>query len=116
MQLALMVFWYITLQFAICFLMDSLVELKRQVLEKAPKDWGKVPADKGRVWKLVDENGIERVRFMSPTEGGKFAHTDTGYWRLQDEQGRHLDEFGDVINPAADSYDNLTHIPYTGLR
>lgn len=69
-----------------------------------------IPIPKG--WKIVDENGVERIRYMRPDKNGKFHHEQTGYFVRQDEHGRFLDIDGNVI-PDGPAQITLRHIPDT---
>ena len=86
-----------------------------QILENKPKNWTKQPA-RGNGWVLVDENGNERIRFMRPDKNGKFHHNETGYWRLNNENGDFLDEFGNIVPVTDPDFHIKTHIPFTGVR
>jgi len=85
----------------------------KQVLKAKPKNWHKVPAT-GNGWKLVDENGVERIRFMRPDPSGGFHHQRTGYWRIQDADGNFLDEFGNIVSRMDPDFHIKTHIPFSG--
>ncbi len=69
---------------------------EKQVLAAKPSTWKKVKAD-GNGWKLLDENGVERVRYMRPNPKGRFTHEKTGYWRLQNSSGDYLEGIWEVI-------------------
>jgi RHS repeat-associated protein len=88
---------------------------ERQMLKATPSSWKKVPAE-GNGWKLVDENGVERIRFMRPNPNGSFAHQKSGYWRMQNAAGQYLDEFGNVVPMTDPNFNIKTHIPYSGVR
>ena len=87
----------------------------KYVLKNIPKGWKKVPAD-GNGWKLVDENGIERIRFMRPSKEPipKWERMKQGYWRRQNENGDFLDVDGNVVKRSDENFNEKTHIPYTG--
>ena len=92
----------------------------KHVLKNIPNGWKKVSAN-GKGWKLVDENNIERIRFMRPQKTGflKWARQKGGYWRRKDANGNFLDVQGNVVDNALKSTDKdlfqwLTHIPYSG--
>ncbi|XXY54662.1 hypothetical protein WME91_26370 [Sorangium sp. So ce269] len=89
---------------------------QKNILRRAPKSWRREPVDSGSGWKLVDENGFERVRFMrpDPRSRGVWHRLKLGYWRMQDELGRLLDENGNVVPESDPDYKFKTHIPYTG--
>lgn len=89
---------------------------EKNVLRRAPRSWRRVPVEKGSGWKLVDENGVERVRFMrpDPRSRGVWGRLKLGYWRMQDELGRFLDENGNVVPESDPEFHFKTHIPYTG--
>ncbi len=90
---------------------------QQQILKAAPKTWKKLPSDRGNGWKLVDENGIERVRFMRPVKDvdPQWTRMKSGYWRRQNANGADLDEAGRVV-PRTDPYfEEKTHITYSGV-
>ncbi len=80
-------------------------------LKNIPEGWKKLPADRGHGWKLVDENGVERLRFMYPNKRGRFFHEKTGYFHRKDQFGNYLDIDGNVVPPDHPLFDQLTHIP-----
>jgi hypothetical protein len=90
-----------------------------QILRMAPKTWKKMKVDRGIGWKLVDENDIERVRFMKPDPKDKSAiwyRIRHGYWRWTNERGEFLDEYGEVVDENADpDFQFKTHIIYSGV-
>ncbi|WP_437576460.1 hypothetical protein [Sorangium sp. So ce887] len=89
---------------------------EQNILRRAPTSWRRVPAEKGSGWKLIDENGVERVRLMrpDPRSKGVWGRLKLGYWRMQDELGRFLDENGNVVPETDPDFQFKTHIPYTG--
>jgi RHS repeat-associated protein len=73
-----------------------------------PSGWAERPAVRGHGWVWVDENGIERLRYMYPDKNGRFVHEKTGYFRWTDGHGSPLDRYGNVVrDPAAH---DATHI------
>ncbi len=63
------------------------------VLKNIPKGWKKLKATRGNGWKLVDKNGVERIRFMRPAKKRGlhvWGRLKSGYWRRQDGQGNFL--------------------------
>jgi len=89
---------------------------EKNVLKNIPKGWKKRPAD-GNGWKLIDQNGNERIRFMRPSDETvvKWERMKNGYWRRQNEHGEFLDEFGEVVPESDPDFMFKTHIPYTGV-
>jgi len=88
---------------------------QRKVLSEAPPTWKKLPANRGNGWKLVDENGVERVRFMRPEPDAiNFQHERTGYWRWKNADDEWLDESGKVVHASDPDFHRKTHIPYSG--
>ncbi|WP_199789873.1 hypothetical protein [Sorangium cellulosum] len=87
-----------------------------RIIRRAPTSWRREPTEKGSGWKLIDENGVERVRFMrpDPRSQGVWGRLKLGYWRMQDELGRFLDENGNVVAETDPDFQFKTHIPYTG--
>jgi hypothetical protein len=80
-----------------------------------PKNWQLLPADGKKGWKLVDENGIERVRYMYPDKNSKWYHGKTGYFRRQDAAGNWLDEAGNIVSESNPLFNQLTHIVPSGI-
>jgi hypothetical protein len=93
------------------------VKSPRQILKAAPKTWKKVPADKGHGWKLMDENGVERVRYMYPSKEKvpKFERMKDGYWRRKDADKNYLDESGEVVPESDPLFQEKTHFGVTGV-
>lgn len=76
----------------------------KQVKRKKPPGWRIVPADSGRGWKMIDEKGNTRIRFMRPNPRKKgtrqsWVHTGTGYWMIRDARGNYLDGDGNIVAP-----------------
>ncbi len=78
----------------------------QQLMDKNPS-WKRLPADKGHGFKLVDENGVERFRYMYPNKTNpKYPHERTGYICRQNANGEWIDIDGvpirhidpDVVN------------------
>ncbi len=82
-------------------------KVAQDILSREPT-WKKIPADRGRGWKIIDGNGTERMRYMYPQKTG-FPHERAGYFVRQDAQGRFLDIDGSVI-PDGDLQITLRHI------
>ena len=87
------------------------------VQKRMPKSWKKLPAaaepgpmQKASGWRWIDENGVERYRYMHPDKNGRFPHEKTGYWRVQNELGEFLDEFGNVVPKTDPLFNVKTHI------
>ena len=91
---------------------------EQQILKHAPKEWKKLPADRGNGWKLVDENGVERIRFMRPSKETvpKFDRMKDGYWRRQDANKNYLDEYGNIVSESDPQFQDKTHIWYSGVK
>lgn len=92
---------------------------EQQILCHAPKSWKKVTTDRGNGWKLIDENGVERIRFMRPDKKSispKWDRIKDGYWRRQNENKEFLDEYGNVVPESDPQFQEKTHIGYTGVR
>jgi activator of HSP90 ATPase len=91
------------------------------VLKNIPKGWKRVPTEingkRTNGWKLIDGNGIERIRFMRSTDETvtKWERMKSGYWERMDETGdNYLDELGNVILDTDPNLRYKSHIPYTG--
>jgi len=82
----------------------------KYVEERMPSSWKKSPADRGKGWKWVDENGKERYRYMYPDKNGTKVHEQKGYWRVQNEIGEFLDEDGNVVPDNDPLFNQKTHI------
>jgi hypothetical protein len=84
-----------------------------------PRGWRQVPADTKGGWKWLDENGIERLRFMRKSglnaSANQWARQANGYFRWQNAAGEFLDINGKVISKMDPRFQELTHIPYEGL-
>ena len=84
-----------------------------------PRGWRQTPTDKKGGWKWLDENGVERLRFMwkngLSVTASKWARQANGYFRWQNATGQHLDIDGNVIDITNPRFQELTHIPYEGL-
>lgn len=87
-----------------------------QVEKNIPKSWRRVAADRGHGWKWLDENGVERIRYMHPKKGfDKYGSgREKGYWRWKDAAGNDLDEYGRIVPTGSADFEFKTHIPYTG--
>jgi len=91
------------------------------ILDAAPKGWRRVITSNavGRTngWKLLDANGVERVRFMRPEDNAakiQWYRQKFGYWRWQSAAGDFLDENGNVVPANHPEFNELTHIIYSG--
>ena len=73
-----------------------------------------MPAD-GNGWKLVYK-GIERVRFMRAVKNDpvKFPRMRNGYWMRKNEDGKHLNIDGNVLDRKDPDWEWKRHIPYEG--
>lgn len=84
-----------------------------------PRGWRQVPADTKGGWKWLDENGVERLRFMWKNglnaSANQWARQANGYFRWQNAAGEFLDINGKVISKMDPRFQELTHIPYEGL-
>lgn len=84
-----------------------------------PRGWRHVPTDKKGGWKWLDENGVERLRFMWKNglnaTSNKWCRQANGYFRWQNTKGQHLDIDGNVIDDTHPQFQALTHIPYEGV-
>ena len=84
-----------------------------------PRGWRQIPTDKKGGWRWIDENGIERLRFMWKTglntTANKWARQANGYFRWQNAAGQHLDIDGNIVDITDPRFQELTHIPYEGL-
>ena len=93
---------------------------EQQVLRSAPKEWKKVPVERGNGWKLLDKNGVERIRFMRPVKETttKWERMKVGYWVRKNADNEFLDEAGKVIPSMLSDDEKLfqSHITYTGVR
>jgi len=89
------------------------------LLKNKPRGWRKVPADRGSGWKWIDENGVERLRFMRPSgknpANSKWSRQSNGYFRWRNEKGDFLDVDGNVVPLQDPDFMWKTHIPYEGL-
>lgn len=100
-----------------------------QVKKRKPRSWRIEPALKGSGWRMIDEQGNERIRFMRPNpryrkgfkQPVKWDHIRTGYWVIRDGQGNYLDGFGNIVAPNI-SFGNLSddqkfkiHVPFSGV-
>ncbi len=84
-----------------------------------PRGWRRLPADSHGGWKWLDENGVERLRFMRPSgvnpSASRWARQANGYFRWQNAAGAFLDIDGNVVLPSNPDFAELTHIAYEGL-
>ncbi|WP_434300763.1 hypothetical protein [Corallococcus exiguus] len=84
-----------------------------------PRGWRQVPTDAKGGWKWLDENGVERLRFMWKnglnTTKNKWCRQANGYLRWQNSAGQHLDIDGNVVDRMDPRFQELTHILYEGL-
>lgn len=82
-------------------------------------------ATSGRGWKMMDDKGNERIRFMRPNPRRKgtdqnWVHTATGYWMIRDGQGNYLDGDGNIVAPnispsrMSDDQKFRIHVAFTG--
>lgn len=108
--------------------------------KRKPKGWKRERTrndyEYTRGWRWIDENGIERFRYMRPTKKNaagtdKWVRNENGYFRWKNENGYFMDVDGKVVSrpwesqewmtmsrserkAAMDAYQEKTHIPYTG--
>jgi hypothetical protein len=84
-----------------------------------PSGWRQVPTRNNEGWLWLDQNGVERLRFMRPNgmnpSANQWARQSNGYFRWQDAKGNYLDIDGKVVPPSHPGFQELTHIPYEGL-
>lgn len=76
-------------------------KIARDILDRQP-NWKKVAVDNGHGWKILDENAVERMRYMFPQRNGKFPHERAGYFVRQNANGDFLDIDGSIIPPGPD--------------
>jgi hypothetical protein len=75
-----------------------------------PRGWRELPAGAGHGWRMVDENGVERIRYMYPNPEGRFYHQQTGYFRRINPDGQYLDMHGNVVPETDPLFHVKTHI------
>ena len=84
-----------------------------------PRGWREVSTDTKGGWKWLDENGVERLRFMRKNglnaSASQWARQANGYFRWQNHAGEFLDINGKVVSKMDPQFQELTHIPYEGL-
>ena len=84
-----------------------------------PRGWRQVPTRNNEGWIWVDENGVERMRFMRPSgrsaTNSQWARQENGYMRWQNEGGEFLDIDGNVVRRTDPMFQQKTHIPYEGI-
>jgi hypothetical protein len=97
----------------------------KQIRRRKPSGWRTMRADTGLGWKMIDDKGNERIRFMRPNPrkkgtGQSWAHIATGYWVIRDGQGNYLDGDGNIVAPNI-PFRNMTedqkrriHVQFTG--
>lgn len=87
------------------------------IQKQKPKSCRKVKAD-GNGWKWVDQNGVERLRFMRKSgknpANSKWSRDANGYFRWANSKGELMDVHGNVVPKSHPNYQQLTHIPYEG--
>lgn len=81
-----------------------------RVRSDIPASWKLEKTNRGHGWKMVDENGIERLRYMYPDKNGFWLHERTGYFRRLNEKGEWLDVHGKVVKASDILFNQLTHI------
>ena len=95
------------------------------IKKSKPKGWRTLKTDKGSGWKWVDENGVERLRFMRPQKDKTkvdWVRQEQGYFRWKNEKGEYLDADGKVVPEPSkgaskeekDLFNEKTHIIYEG--
>lgn len=98
-----------------------------QVLRRKPKTWRILPAISGLGWKMIDEKGNERIRYMRPNPRKKgtkqsWTHIGTGYWVVRDGQGNYLDENGRIVaqnipfSKMTEDQKNKIHVVFSGIQ
>ncbi|MDG4821379.1 hypothetical protein O7635_05860 [Asanoa sp. WMMD1127] len=102
---------------------QSIRSLRRQ----RPSNWREVPTreNEGFIW--LDENGVERLRFMRPTgeppTANKWSRQANGYLRWQSSQSTpgdgpegklFLDTDGNLVPWNHPEVQDLTHLMYEG--
>ncbi len=84
-----------------------------------PKGWRTFRVDRGSGWKWVDQNGVERLRYMRPNgknpSASQWSRQSNGYFRWKNEAGDFLDIDGNVVPLNHPQFNELTHIMYEGL-
>jgi hypothetical protein len=74
-----------------------------------PRGWRQVPTREHEGWTWLDENGVERLRYMRPSgsnpANSQWSRQANGYFRWQDAKGTFLDVKG--------SADKLPAVPRT---
>jgi RHS repeat-associated protein len=95
------------------------------IKKNKPKGWKTLKTDKGSGWKWVDNNGVERLRFMRPQKDKTkvdWVRQEQGYFRWKNEKGEYLDADGKVVPEPSkgaskeekDLFNEKTHIIYEG--
>jgi hypothetical protein len=93
-----------------------------------PRTWREISTRKSEGFVWVDENGVERLRFMRPTGANpatnQWSRQANGYFRWQSAQsvppeaadaGRiFLDSGGNPVSRYAPDFEATTHIIYEG--
>lgn len=91
----------------------------RWLQRNKPSGWKQVPTRNQEGWVWLDQNGVERLRFMRPNglnpSASQWARQSNGYFRWQDAKGNLLDVDGNIVPPSHPRFQELTHIPYEGL-
>jgi hypothetical protein len=66
----------------------------------------------------MDENGVERLRFMRPNGANpgasQWSRQTNGYFRWKDANGNYLDIDGKVLTDTSENFLERTHIMYEG--
>ena len=88
-------------------------KVARDIMKRQPK-WKKLPVEKGHGWRIIDDNGIERMRYMYPQKNAKFVHEQTGYFVRQNADKKFLDIDGSIIPDGPDQI-TLRHLFDTSL-
>jgi hypothetical protein len=90
----------------------------RWLQRNKPNGWRQVPTDSGSGWKWLDENGVERLRFMRPNGqnpgASQWSRQTNGYFRWRNAVGDYLDINGNAVSKSSSQYEELTHIMYEG--
>jgi len=97
---------------------QSLKKIKR----KKPKGWKKVPTRDNEGFIFIDENGVERLRYMrpkgnNPMDGNlKWSRENNGYFIIRDANKNLLDKNGKIVIPGTPGWRERSHIMYEGPR
>lgn len=104
-----------------CFPFKSLQGKSLNWINKQkPKGWKTVATRDNEDWIWLDENGVERLRFMRPngknSTQSDWSRQSNGYFRWQNENGEFLDIDGNIVPKSDPDFQWKTHIPYEGIN